>query len=51
MDAQLIGRTSIRFEFNDFLAQRGGHIGYGVLAPSAQRAGPLNEAQSEADFE
>ncbi|NNN00401.1 MAG: GNAT family N-acetyltransferase [Acidimicrobiaceae bacterium] len=30
-DGVLVGRVSIRFELNDFLAWRGGHIGYGVL--------------------
>ena len=29
-NAQLIGRTSIRYELNDFLFTRGGHIGYAV---------------------
>jgi predicted acetyltransferase len=33
VDGQLVGRSSIRFELNDFLEQRGGHIGYGVLPP------------------
>lgn len=27
----IVGRTSIRFELNDWLAHQGGHIGYGVL--------------------
>jgi len=29
---QIVGRTSIRHELNEFLAREGGHIGYGVLA-------------------
>ena len=29
-DSQIIGRTSIRYELNDFLFTRGGHIGYAV---------------------
>jgi predicted acetyltransferase len=29
----LVGRVSIRFELNEFLAREGGHIGYAVLAP------------------
>jgi predicted acetyltransferase len=33
VDGQLVGRTSIRFELNEFLEHRGGHIGYGVLPP------------------
>jgi len=38
VDGQLVGRASIRFELNDFLATRGGHIGYGVL-PAFRRKG------------
>ena len=34
----MVGRVSIRFELNDFLALRGGHIGYGVL-PAYRRRG------------
>ena len=34
----LVGRVSIRFELNDFLALRGGHIGFGVL-PAYRRRG------------
>jgi predicted acetyltransferase len=37
VDGQLVGRASIRFELNDFLAARGGHIGYGVLPEFRQR--------------
>jgi predicted acetyltransferase len=37
VDGQLVGRASIRFELNDFLAARGGHIGYGVLPAFRQR--------------
>lgn len=29
---EIVGRTSIRHQLNDFLAREGGHIGYGVLA-------------------
>jgi predicted acetyltransferase len=28
---EIVGRTSIRHELNDFLCREGGHIGYGVL--------------------
>ena len=28
---EIVGRTSIRFRLNDFLAEQGGHIGYAVL--------------------
>jgi predicted acetyltransferase len=38
VDGQLVGRSSIRFEMNDFLATRGGHIGYAVL-PAFRRKG------------
>lgn len=31
VDGTLVGRASIRFALNDWLALRGGHIGYGVL--------------------
>jgi len=33
----IVGRSSIRFELNDFLAYEGGHIGYGVLAVYRRR--------------
>jgi predicted acetyltransferase len=31
VDGELVGRVSVRYELNDFLAQRGGHIGYAVI--------------------
>ena len=34
---QLVGRTSIRHELNEFLAREGGHIGYGVVAEHRHR--------------
>jgi predicted acetyltransferase len=37
VDDQVVGRTSIRHTLNDGLRQRGGHIGYGVLAPFRHR--------------
>lgn len=30
LDGAVVGRVSIRFEMNDFLSWRGGHIGYAV---------------------
>ena len=42
VDGELVGRTSIRFGFNDFLAFRGGHIGYAVR-PHARRRGYATE--------
>ena len=31
VDGELVGRVSVRFALNDWLAREGGHIGYGVL--------------------
>ncbi len=38
VDGALVGRVSVRFSLNDFLAARGGHIGYGVR-PAFRRRG------------
>jgi predicted acetyltransferase len=32
VDGEIVGRTSIRHELNEYLAREGGHIGYAVLA-------------------
>jgi predicted acetyltransferase len=39
---EIVGRTSIRFRLNGFLAEQGGHIGYGVL-PQQRRRGYATE--------
>jgi predicted acetyltransferase len=42
VDGQVVGRTSIRHELNEFLSHEGGHIGYGVL-PGHRRRGYATE--------
>ena len=42
VDDQIVGRTSIRHELNDFLASEGGHIGYAVV-PEQRRRGYATE--------
>jgi len=42
VDGAVAGRTSIRFELNDFLRAKGGHIGYAVR-PAHRRRGYANE--------
>ncbi|MCX6495818.1 MAG: GNAT family N-acetyltransferase [Rhodoluna sp.] len=42
IDGELVGRTSIRHELNDFLFSVGGHIGYGVR-PNFRRQGYATE--------
>ncbi|MDN4174100.1 GNAT family N-acetyltransferase [Nocardioides sp. SOB77] len=39
---ELVGRTSIRFALNDWLATYGGHVGYGVR-PAHRRRGHATE--------
>jgi predicted acetyltransferase len=39
---EIVGRTSVRFMLNEFLAQRGGHVGYAVL-PQHRRRGYATE--------
>jgi predicted acetyltransferase len=41
-DAHLVGRISVRYELNDFLLARGGHIGYAVR-PAFRRRGYATE--------
>ena len=37
VDGEIVGRASIRFALNDFLAHEAGHIGYGVVAEQRRR--------------
>jgi predicted acetyltransferase len=46
VDGQLVGRSSIRFELNAFLAGRGGHVGYAVI-PAFRRRGFATAILSE----
>jgi predicted acetyltransferase len=42
LDGVVVGRSSIRFELNDFLRYEGGHVGYGVR-PAHRRRGHATE--------
>lgn len=42
VDGQIVGRSSIRWELNDFLRTLGGHIGYAVR-PAHRRQGHAKE--------
>jgi predicted acetyltransferase len=42
VDGDLVGRTSLRYELNEFFAEKGGHVGYAV-APTHRRKGYATE--------
>jgi predicted acetyltransferase len=42
VDGDLVGRTSLRYELNEFFAEKGGHVGYAV-APPHRRKGYATE--------
>lgn len=46
LDGEIVGRSSIRFELNDFLLSYGGHIGYAV-APKFRNRGIATEILKE----
>jgi len=47
VDGALVGRVSVRFELNEYLAREGGHVGYGVL-PAHRRQGYATEMLRQA---
>jgi predicted acetyltransferase len=46
-DGEVVGRVSVRLELNEYLAARGGHIGYGVR-PAFRRRGHATEILRQA---
>jgi predicted acetyltransferase len=42
VDGEIVGRVSIRYDLNEALAERGGHVGYGVR-PAFRRRGFASE--------
>ena len=47
VDDVIVGRLSLRYELNEYLAQAGGHIGYGVR-PSQRKRGYATEMLRQA---
>lgn len=47
LDGQIIGRVSVRHTLNEYLRQRGGHIGYAV-APRFRRKGHATDMVANA---
>jgi predicted acetyltransferase len=47
VDGHVVGRVSVRFALNDFLADKGGHIGYAVR-PAFRRRGYATEILRQA---
>jgi predicted acetyltransferase len=47
VDGEIVGRVSLRFELNEYLTERGGHVGYGV-APAHRRKGYATEILRQA---
>jgi predicted acetyltransferase len=47
VDGEIVGRVSFRVALNEYLAERGGHIGYGV-SPAHRRKGYATEILRQA---